>query len=787
MKLSLSTCILKALAFEAVFLPSTIISAMKMNNMLMGQPLDSFLSDLVSFGDMAIKQKQSILKMADDEDGDRRTDVFATEDSREGLRSYLYAQVSAGDMEQETAEIIASTLSLGGLYPSSAAADAASALLLNGPVNAVYDITGEGNMVRLGTSKTLVPDSTEQSGHNGIWGYATGQREYALQCHGVGFAIIDVTNPANTFRVQLVPMEGGGYWRDAATHFDPSTGKTFAYVGSQGTQGGGQNPNLVVFDLSYLSGDINIPDGIDSDPIPAGTGGYLNLGYKDLTHTINVARGLLFLNTARASNGCRVYDLTANPWNPSFLFNTGGTGRDCHDSFVRENIDGKDVLFVSDGSGRRERIYDITNVDANWSVNTVPPQIGAGTPVVSGIYAHECWLSEDNRYLFQFDENNAEDIIVHDVSDLANPVTITIFQYSEQGSRNALPHNGQVRGNYLYAAYYEAGLRVFDISNPHLPVEVGKVETHRDPDGDGNYDNGIIDTYEGAWNNYPFLPSGNILVNDMIQGLFIVRADSPYDAPIIAPTVSAQRDASDNVSLNWNAVQDARGYSVERSLDGTTYSVIAEHLVGNTYDDTSVGSVDAFYKVNAVNGEGVGTSTVVTSLVPGVTPTKSPTNNPTASPVLPGICSNNPGQRCSTVDQCCGAPASASSGNLFNGKLQDLCEGNKKKACTGSCTWVSGLCVGPALPPPSQSPTTKPTSSPSKQPTEKPTRSPTPCSCLLTTESPTPEPTSPPTKAPIASPSPPTTCLSKGSTCPSDPGDCCSRACEMKGRNNKCS
>jgi hypothetical protein len=27
----------------------------------------------------------------------------------------------------------------------------------------------------------------------------------------------------------------------------------------------------------------------------------------------------------------------------------------------------------------------------------------------------------------------------------------------------------------LIVAYYEAGLRVFDISNPYLPVEVGKV------------------------------------------------------------------------------------------------------------------------------------------------------------------------------------------------------------------------------------------------------------------------------------------------------------------------
>ena len=119
----------------------------------------------------------------------------------------------------------------------------------------------------------------------------TGDREYALQCHGEGLAIIDVTDPANTFRVQLIPMGGGGIWRDVATHFDETSGKTFAYVGAQGTQGGG-NPDLYVIDLSPLSGDANSPNGENSNPIPAGTAGYQNLGFTGLTHTINVARGL---------------------------------------------------------------------------------------------------------------------------------------------------------------------------------------------------------------------------------------------------------------------------------------------------------------------------------------------------------------------------------------------------------------------------------------------------------------------------------------------------------------
>jgi hypothetical protein len=54
----------------------------------------------------------------------------------------------------------------------------------------------------------------------------------------------------------------------------------------------------------------------------------------------------------------------------------------------------------------------------------------------------------------QFDENNSVDIIVHDVSNLASPVQITKFQYAEEtNTKNALPHNGIIRGNYLIVAY----------------------------------------------------------------------------------------------------------------------------------------------------------------------------------------------------------------------------------------------------------------------------------------------------------------------------------------------
>ena len=142
-------------------------------------------------------------------------------------------------------------------------------------------------------------------------------------------------------------MTGGGIWRDVATHIDSTNNKAFAYVGAQGSNGDGEKPTLFVVDLSNLSG--NETHSVDENPATA-----VSLGETPgYTHTINVARGLLFLNTQYSTQGCRVYDLVADPMNPRFLFKTGGVaGRDCHDSSVITNVGSRDLLVVSDGSGR---------------------------------------------------------------------------------------------------------------------------------------------------------------------------------------------------------------------------------------------------------------------------------------------------------------------------------------------------------------------------------------------------------------------------------------------------
>jgi len=356
---TLSTAIKACIILSLIILSIPLASAMSMGNMLMGQTLESFLATMVSFGSLSITQKDDILSLStkfnpdynplDEEVALHNHDVFATDESKEALRTYLYTEVETDYMEYDTAETIASMLSLGamwGVSESGINSIVGDHALLGGPAGSSY--SGDGNIVRLGRSNIFGDgDDDNRVYYNGIWGYSIGVREYALQCHGYGLNILDVTDPSNIFRVQFIPMGGGGIWRDVATHVDRSRNHAFAYVGAQGSQGDGITPSLYVIDLSTLSGDG--PHSVDENPTAA-----LNLGSTPgFVHTINVDRGLLFLNTQNAQEGCRVYDILANPKSPRFLFNTGGSqGRDCHDSFVMKNADSRDLLVVSDGSGR---------------------------------------------------------------------------------------------------------------------------------------------------------------------------------------------------------------------------------------------------------------------------------------------------------------------------------------------------------------------------------------------------------------------------------------------------
>src|SRR5690606_25815898 len=135
-------------------------------------------------------------------------------------------------------------------------------------------------------------------------------------------------------------------------------------------------------------------------------------------------------------------------------------------------------------------------------------------------YAHQGWLSDDHRYYFLDDELDEQSglgeaakgtrTLVWDLADLDDPVLLT----QHVGVTKAIDHNLYVKGNRMYQANYESGLRILDISDPINPREVGYLDTTPE---------GTTSQMSGTWSNYPYFSSGTIVVTSIGEGLFLVR------------------------------------------------------------------------------------------------------------------------------------------------------------------------------------------------------------------------------------------------------------------------
>jgi hypothetical protein len=99
---------------------------------------------------------------------------------------------------------------------------------------------------------------------------------------------------------------------------------------------------------------------------------------------------------------------------------------------------------------------------------------------------------------------------VCDLSDFGNiQISSTL---TSAVSDSSVAHNAFINDNFIYIAYYNDGLQIFDISNPLAPVRTGYYDT---------FLSSQKDDFRGAWGVYPFLPSGIVLVSDRNTGLYV--------------------------------------------------------------------------------------------------------------------------------------------------------------------------------------------------------------------------------------------------------------------------
>jgi len=325
---------------------------------------------------------------------------------------------------------------------------------------------------------------------NDCWGYVSaGKREYAIMGLSDRTAYVEVSDPKNAVIVRSI-THPNSTWCDVEVYRD------FAYAVNESSGG------MQVIDLRNIdAGQVTL--------VRSFVGGGLSTSH---TLSINPVSGYAYLNGSNVGVGGLFVINLADPANPvhAGTWNT----RYVHDSHVvtytQGPYAGREIAFCSAGGAGLE-IVDVTNKSNMFTIiRTTYPQLA---------YSHQGWLSEDRRYFYlddELDETQAGATPsltrIFDVTNLSSPQFVGSFT----SGRTAIDHNLYVRGNFIYESNYTSGLRIFDASNPLAPVEVGYFDTY--PTGDGL-------SYDGTWSNYPFLPSGTILVSDINRGLFVLEFD----------------------------------------------------------------------------------------------------------------------------------------------------------------------------------------------------------------------------------------------------------------------
>ncbi len=330
--------------------------------------------------------------------------------------------------------------------------------------------------------------------YSDIWGYAANGREYALVGTNQGTLIVEVTNPTEPREVAFIPGPLS-IWRDIKTH------SHYAYVVHDANSNQDPNPGMQIIDLS----------GLPNTAVLAAT--YRTGLGPGLAHNIYIDNGFAYLAGSRVAGGVHILDLK----NPTAPVEVGTWSENYWHDVVVKN----DTLY-----GSAMLIGAIEIVDGRDKSNL---KLISRTHYPDA-FTHNIWMSDDNRYLAQTDEVHGQPVNFWDVTDHLSPQLIANYS----AAPNAIAHNAHIRGDFAYISYYYDGLKILDLHQRRAPVEVG----YYDSFPQDNFQRG--GGFDGAWGAYPFLPSGNILISDISNGLFVVRFDSTRAGYIQGKIVDSQ-------------------------------------------------------------------------------------------------------------------------------------------------------------------------------------------------------------------------------------------------------
>ena len=389
----------------------------------------------------------------------------------------------------------------------------------------------DGSCMRRSDNVTLVSNWTDSSlpnngfggAYNDVEGLEVGGIEYAVIASTLGTHIIDISSDdGEAIEVAFLPGADGGSF---VTHRDYHIDGTLLFaVCDQGSS------SLQIFDLSDLPATITTVYDSNEFCITAHNVFVDNdsdLLYLCSTSSVGNNSSVKVLDVSTPNSPVEFTDLT--PW-----------VNYCHDIYV-EN----DTAWINSGGAG---LY-VMHIDETPSV------IGNldDYPYQGGNHSG-WWIPEDNVYILA-DETHGSPLKVIDTSDLSDLQVVSIL--SSEVDPLSIPHNMMMRDGLVFVSYYHDGLQVFDVSTPEDPKRIAWFDTYIENSHAG---------FAGAWGVHSALPSGRILISDIINGLFVLEIEA--EEIVVCPLSP----------LEWNGIiVDSNGYyssEVPNAIWGTDIELI---------------------------------------------------------------------------------------------------------------------------------------------------------------------------------------------------------------------
>ena len=307
--------------------------------------------------------------------------------------------------------------------------------------------------------------------YSGSWYYvAPDSTEYALLGARSGTVAYRIGN-SNIQEVGFVPGLANR-WREITVigHH--------AYVTNESDKPGN---GMHVIDLSYLPDSLHLVTNFDS------TFQRAHIIQRDIYSDLPY----VYVCGTQTTQGIHILDVS-NPTKPKEIgvYNSGYYIHDCH-------VKG-DRLYAAAIQEAQVDVVDISDKTDPQLIATIEDPGGA---------THSSWLTEDNRYLFVSDEQDGLPGRIWNIEDINDPTEVATWIANSK----SLTHNPYIRGKYAFISHNTEGLRVVDLYDPTVPVEVGYYDTW----------SGASGGFHGLWSACPFLPSGRIIGGNREDGIYI--------------------------------------------------------------------------------------------------------------------------------------------------------------------------------------------------------------------------------------------------------------------------